>query len=89
MPTYSTLCSIYFAMLLGFWHRYQEKIDYSMTRLLCLQLFCMELLAEGDEGSYLPNCQTNMVIDLHELYLLFWHFISTTALLLTQDFISS
>ena len=30
----------------------------------------------GDEGSYLPNCQTNLVITLHVLS---WHFINTTA----------
>ena len=34
---------------------------------------------EGDEGSYLPNCQTNLVITLHAPSLLFWHFIITTA----------
>ena len=28
----------------------------------------------GDEGSYLPNCHTILV--LHALSLLFWHFIS-------------
>ena len=36
-------------------------------------------LVEGDDGSYLPNCQTNLVIALHALSLLFWHFINTTA----------
>ena len=33
----------------------------------------------GDEGSYLPSCQTNLVIALHELSLLFSHFIITTV----------
>ena len=33
----------------------------------------------GDECLYLPNCQTNLVIDLHGQSLLFWHFIKTTA----------
>ena len=36
-------------------------------------------LVEGDEGSYLSNCQTNLVIALHAPSLLFWHFINTTA----------
>ena len=33
----------------------------------------------GDEGSYLHNCQTKLVIVLQALSPLFWHFISTTA----------
>ena len=33
--------------------------------------------AVGDEGSYLPNCQTNLVFDLHVLCI-FLHFINTT-----------
>ena len=33
----------------------------------------------GNEGSYLPNCKTNLVIFLHALYQLFWHFKNTTA----------
>ena len=33
----------------------------------------------GDEGSNLLNCQTTLVIVLHALSLLFWHFINTTA----------
>ena len=32
-----------------------------------------------DEGLYLPNCQTNLVIVLHVLSLLLWHFIMATA----------
>ena len=36
-------------------------------------------LVEGGGGSYLPNCQTNLVIALYALSLLFWHFIYTTA----------
>ena len=32
-----------------------------------------------DEVLYLPNCQTNLVIVLRALSLLFWHFINTTA----------
>ena len=33
----------------------------------------------GDEGSYLPNCQTNLVIALHALSLLLCNFIYTTG----------
>ena len=36
-------------------------------------------LVEGGEGSYLSNCQTNLVIVLFTLSLLFWKFINTTA----------
>ena len=36
-------------------------------------------LVEGDEGLFLPNCQTNLLIALHAPSLLFWHFINTTA----------
>ena len=36
-------------------------------------------LIEGDEGSYLPNCNSNLVITLHELSLLFCNFINTSA----------
>ena len=34
----------------------------------------------GYEGSYLANCQTNLVIALHALSLLFCSFINTTAI---------
>ena len=36
-------------------------------------------LVEGGEGLYLPNCQTNLVIALYALSLLFCKFINTTA----------
>ena len=36
-------------------------------------------LVEGGEGSYLPNGQTNLVIGLFTLSLLFYKFINTTA----------
>ena len=37
-------------------------------------------LVEGNEGSYQPNNQTNLVIALHDtLSLLFCHFINTSA----------
>ena len=36
-------------------------------------------LVEGGEGSYLPNCQTTLVIALDALSLLFCIFINTTA----------
>ena len=35
-------------------------------------------LAERDEVLYLTNCHTNLVLALHALSLLFWHFINTT-----------
>ena len=34
---------------------------------------------EGVEGSNVPNCQTNLIIALYALSLLFCHFINTTA----------
>ena len=33
----------------------------------------------GDEGLYMPNCQTIFVVVLHALSLLLCHFINTTA----------
>ena len=36
-------------------------------------------LVEGCEGLYLPNCQTNLVIALYTLSLLFCKFINTAA----------
>ena len=33
----------------------------------------------GDEGLYMPNCQTILVVVLHALSLLLCHFINTTA----------
>ena len=36
-------------------------------------------LVEGDEDSYLPNRQSNLVIALYALSLLFCNFINTTA----------
>ena len=36
-------------------------------------------VVEGDEGSYLPNCQTNLLIALYKLSLLFCKLINTTA----------
>ena len=36
-------------------------------------------LVEGGKGSYLPNCQTTLVIALDALFLLFFIFINTTA----------
>ena len=36
-------------------------------------------LVEGGEGTCLPNCQTNLVIALYTLSLLFRKFINTTA----------
>ena len=42
-------------------------------------LYPWSSLVEGGEGSFLPNCQTNLVIALYTLSLLFCKFINTTA----------
>ena len=39
----------------------------------------MSSLVEGDEGLYLPNCQSNLVIVVYALSLLFCNLINTTA----------
>ena len=39
----------------------------------------MELFSKRNEGVYVPNFQTDSVIILHELSLMFWHFINATA----------
>ena len=36
-------------------------------------------LVEGDEASYRPNCETNLVIVLHKLFVLFHNFTNPTA----------
>ena len=41
--------------------------------------FAWSSLVEGGKGSYLPNCQTTLVIALDALSLLFCIFINTTA----------
>ena len=42
-------------------------------------------LVKGGKGLYLPNCQTNLVIDLDALSLLFCIFMNTTAYHLGRD----
>ena len=42
-------------------------------------IFSWRSLVEGDECSYIPNCQTNMDIALQELSLVFSLFLNTTA----------
>ena len=46
--------------------------------------------AEGDEGSFLPHSQSNLVIVHHELSLFIWYFIKpySVSLQLIQAFIS-
>ena len=39
-------------------------------------------LVEGDKGNYRPNCQSNLVIVIHELTLLLCNFMNRTACLL-------
>ena len=36
-------------------------------------------LVDGHEGSYLPKCQTNILIYLHELSPLLWYFIKKAS----------
>ena len=55
-----------------------QKAQCGQIRLI----FCFlpwSSLVEGDEGLYMPNCQTNLVIAIHAPSLLFKHFINTTA----------
>ena len=40
---------------------------------------------EGVEGLHRHNCETNLVVILHELCLLLWHFINTTDYHLAQS----
>ena len=56
------------------WTNYQITI---LLRTPWLKLWSS--LVEGDEGFYLPNCQTNLVFALLALSLLLWHLINTTA----------
>ena len=42
-------------------------------------------LVEGKEGFYHLYCQTSLVIVLHKLFLLFWHFKNATAYNLGQN----
>ena len=44
---------------------------------MCLQTWSS--LVEGDEGLYLPNCESDLVIPLDALSLLFCIYINTTA----------
>ena len=61
-----------------------QVLQYSIIERLDSELM-------GDEGSYLPNCQTNLDIALQALSLLLCNFINTTAYTLgqIQAFISS
>ena len=52
------------------------SIEYSSQHLIYQQL---SSIVEGYEGSYVPNCQSNLVIAIHALPQLFYNFIHTTA----------
>ena len=54
-------------------------MEQTLSHLLDDRDYSWNSLVKGDEVSYLPNCQTNLVIALHAPSLLFWHFINTTA----------
>ena len=41
-------------------------------------------IVEGGECLHRPNCQASLDIVLHEMSLLFWHFINATASVLGQ-----
>ena len=45
----------------------------------CLNLYSWSSLVHGDEGLQMPNSQSNFVIVVHELSLLFGYFINATA----------
>ena len=47
--------------------------------MLGMSLYPWSSLVEGGEGSYLPNCQTTLVIVFDALFLLFCIFTNTTA----------
>ena len=50
-----------------------KPIIYNITKAWCS-------FVEGDEGLYLANYQTNLIIALHAPSLLFWHFINSFPL---------
>ena len=54
-------------------------MEQTLSHLFDDRVYSWSSLVKGDEVSYLPNCQTNLVIALHAPSLLFWHFINTTA----------
>ena len=58
--------------------RFQRSYTFLFNSIQQRTLFGVQLLT-ADEGKYLPKCQTNLVISLHALSILFCNFISTTA----------
>ena len=54
-------------------------MEQTLSHLFDDRVYSWSSLVKGDEVSYLPNCQTNLVIALHAPSLLFWHFINTTS----------
>ena len=47
-----------------------ESSPLSVTQHYLPKSLTMELFVEGDEGSYLPNCQTYLVIAVYALVLI-------------------
>ena len=54
---------------------YDQKIDRNKE----VTPICRAFKLTGDEGLSLHNFKINLVIALHALSLLFWHFLNTTA----------
>ena len=48
------------------------------------QFYSWRSLVEGDEGLFVSNCQTNLVIAHYELSQLFWYFLNTKTQHLDQ-----
>ena len=57
----------------------QPEHSLPKFRVMCGTTQPGSSLVERGAGWYLPNCQTNLVIDLYTLSLLFCKFINTTA----------
>ena len=75
LPTYQMPICSYHCVMVVTWDRFNE----CQSKLTIVNSWSS--LVAGNEGSYLPNCQTNIVIVLHALYIFFCNFINTTAYL--------
>ena len=60
-------------------NEWQENNDSWWSTIMTEEAIAWSSLVEGAEGLYLPNCETNFVIALYTLSLLFFKFINTTA----------
>ena len=61
-----------------------QQVPSSLLRSYLSRPWAWRSLVEGDEGSYMPNCQSSLVIVLHAMTLLFCDFKTTTAYLWTD-----